>query len=49
MAYYLVVDNDIRGPYTNKDQVIQALGFIVEFYLADSKREAKEYLEDAGY
>jgi hypothetical protein len=47
MAYYLVLDDDIRGPYTNKDQVIQALGFIVEFYLFDSKREAKEFVEES--
>ena len=48
MAYYLVFDegNEIIGPLKNKDQIIDQLQYAVAFTLYDTKREAKEALED---
>lgn len=49
MSYYLVVADDpefmeIEGPFKNKDDLLEALGFKLEFIIFDTKREAKEYL-----
>jgi hypothetical protein len=38
-------DNEVRGPFTNKDQIIRELNSVVNFILFDTKREAKEYAE----
>jgi hypothetical protein len=50
MSYYLVVDDEpefrkIEGPFRNKDELIQALGFKIQFTIFDTKREAREYLD----
>ena len=39
-------DSDVRGPFTNKDQIINELGYVVEFTLFNTKREAKEWAEE---
>jgi hypothetical protein len=51
MSYYLVVEDDpefieIEGPFSNKDELIQALGFKIEFTVFNTKREAKEFLDE---
>ena len=52
MSYYIISDVEdiefarLQGPYTNKDQVIAALELISNAGVFNSKREAKEYLEE---
>tara|TARA_Y100000004_G_C8952180_1_gene429076 strand:+ start:1211 stop:1369 length:159 start_codon:yes stop_codon:yes gene_type:complete len=51
MSYYLVVDDDpefikIEGPYRNKDDLLNALASKFGFTIFDTKREAREYLDD---
>jgi hypothetical protein len=54
MSYYIIPDIEddqmgmklsLQGPYTNKDQVIDALALIGNSGVFDSKREALEYME----
>jgi hypothetical protein len=54
MSYYIIPDIEddfegmklsLRGPYTNKDQVIDALAEIGNSGVFNSKREALEYME----
>ena len=51
MPTYMVLegDDEVRGPFTNKDQIINELSSVVSFILFDTKREAKEYTEDEDY
>ena len=52
MSYYIISDIEdiefarLQGPYTNKDQVIAALELISNAGVFNSKREAKEYIEE---
>ena len=51
MAYYIIPDvedpdREINGPYRNKDEVIEALELIANSVVFNSKREAREYLND---
>ena len=52
MSYYIISDIEdiefarLQGPYTNKNQVIAALELISNAGVFNSKREAKEYLEE---
>ena len=51
MSYYIIpdvedFDREIEGPYKNKDKVIEALELIANSAVFNSKREAREYLDE---
>jgi len=50
VSYYLVLDDDrefqeVRGPYRNKDDLIEALNQSFGFTVFERKSDAKEYIE----
>lgn len=51
MAYYFIADDDpefqtIRGPYRNKDDLIDGLNQSFGFVVFNRKSDAEDYLED---
>jgi hypothetical protein len=54
MSYYIIPDVEpddprfveLDGPYTNKDQVIEALALIANSAIFNSKKEARKYIKD---
>jgi len=51
MSYYFVLDDEkefmtVQGPYSNKDNLIEGLNQSFGFVVFDSKREAKDYIEN---
>ena len=52
MSYYLVLDDDpefmeIRGPYRNKDELIEGLNQAFGFTVFERKKDAIDYIDDA--
>ncbi len=51
MSYYFVVDDDpefltIKGPYRNKDDLLDGLNDSFGFTVFDRKKDAQEFIEE---